>query len=81
MKKFAFLLLFVSSVSVFEANAQCAMCRRIAETNYDTQNEVAKNKEMKRGKSLNNGILYLLSIPYIIGSVGAFVWWRNKRRG
>lgn len=80
MRKILFLILLFSSVVVFESNAQCAMCRRIAQTNYEQQDQVAKQKEMKRGKSLNSGILYLLSIPYLIGGVGAFVWWKNRRK-
>jgi LPXTG-motif cell wall-anchored protein len=32
------------------------------------------------GKGLNIGILFMLSLPYlIIGSVG-FVWWRKNRK-
>ena len=80
MKKQLLLILLFSSFVIFESNAQCAMCRRIAQTNYEQQDQVAKQKEMKRGRSLNNGILYLLSIPYLIGGVGAFVWWRNRRK-
>lgn len=81
MKKLLLTFVFLFSLAAFEVNAQCAMCRRIAETNYEQQDKVAHEKEMKRGRSLNNGILYLLSIPYIIGGVGAFVWWRSRRRG
>ena len=80
MRKILLLILIFSSVAVFESNAQCAMCRRIAQTNYEQQDQIAKQKEMKRGKSLNSGILYLLSIPYLIGGVGAFVWWKNRKR-
>ena len=80
LKKFLILLLLSSTFAVFESNAQCAMCRRVAQTNYDQQDRVAKAKEMKRGKSLNNGILYLLSVPYLIGSVGVLVWWKNRKK-
>ena len=80
MKKLLVILFMFSSVLTFEANAQCAMCRRVAQTNYDQQDQVAKAKEMKRGRSLNNGILYLLSIPYLIGGVGVAVWWYNRRK-
>ena len=59
--------------AINSASAQCAMCKRIAETNMDdNQNNV--------GKSLNKGILYLLALPYIIGGIGVFAWYSNKRR-
>ncbi len=80
MRKVILLIFLFSSVVVYESNAQCAMCRRIAQTNYEQQDQEAKQKEMKRGKSLNSGILYLLSIPYLLGGVGAFVWWKNRKR-
>jgi hypothetical protein len=52
------------------------MCRRTAETSYQNENNIA----VKRGKSLNRGILYLLSVPYIVGAVGAFMWYKNRKR-
>jgi hypothetical protein len=63
---------------VNDANAQCSMCRRVAETNYDQQHEAVATT--KRGKSLNNGILYLLSIPYILGAAGVVFWYKNRNK-
>jgi len=31
------------------------------------------------GKGLNKGILYILSLPYLLVGTLGFVWWRNKR--
>lgn len=32
------------------------------------------------GRGLNNGILYMLAMPYlIIGTIG-FIWWKNRRK-
>jgi hypothetical protein len=77
MKKVAFLILFSLLLCNAETLiAQCAMCRRTAETSYNNENNVT----VKRGKSLNKGILYLLSVPYIIGAVGAFMWYKNRKR-
>lgn len=53
------------------AYGQCAMCRATVESNVVT----AKGA----GKGLNNGILYLMSIPYIIFSVIAFFWYKSSR--
>jgi len=79
MKKLAFIFLFSafifnSSISV----AQCAMCKRVAETNFKQGDK--NNPAIKRGKSLNNGILYLLSVPYLLGAVGAVVWYKNRKK-
>ena len=65
-------MLFSSTASF----SQCAMCKRVASTNYENE----KTTKNEPGKSLNKGILYLLSVPYLIGAVGAFVWYKNKRK-
>lgn len=52
---------------------QCAMCRRIAETNLD-------NNSNKVGKGLNKGILYMLCFPYLLGAAGGIIWYRNRKR-
>lgn len=48
------------------ANAQCAMCRAALETEGDP----AKNE------ALNDGIVYLMAIPYILVAVIGFVVYR-----
>jgi len=56
----------------FESMAQCAMCKGAAEANL----------KMGGGDpvGLNNGILYMLSIPYLlVGTIG-YWWWRNRRQ-
>ena len=51
--------------------AQCPMCKMAAESNM---REGGTN-----GKGLNAGILFILSLPYVIvGSIG-YAWWRNNR--
>lgn len=54
-----------------DVSAQCAMCSLNAEnsaTNGNTQ-----------GKGLNDGILFLLAIPYII-AIGIGILWYKKYR-
>ncbi|MBI4945802.1 MAG: hypothetical protein HY840_05305 [Bacteroidetes bacterium] len=55
------------------ASAQCAMCRANVESN------LKEKTGLQMALGLNAGILYLLSIPYVIGGVGYFVWKRNKK--
>jgi hypothetical protein len=79
MKKLLYILLLTFSLStlhVEQSTAQCAMCKRVAETSYQNEN----NPSIRRGKSLNKGILYLLSIPYLLGAVGTIVWYRNRKK-
>ena len=75
MKKIFLLLSVFILLAVSQTNAQCAMCKRTAETNIESQHK------QSAGKSLNSGILYLLSIPYLIGAVGAIAWYRNRKNG
>jgi len=69
-----FLFLFivlVICIPTSEVMAQCPMCRAAAETNLAQGGT--------EGKGLNKGILYMLSLPYLlIGTIG-FIWWRNKK--
>ena len=50
------------------------MCRRVAETNLESGE--------KKGRGLNTGILYLMSVPYLMGGVACYMWWKsNKKKG
>lgn len=52
--------------------AQCPMCRMSAESNLKNGGTAAKG--------LNNGILYIFVMPYLLIGIIAFSWWRNKKR-
>ena len=52
-----------------EASAQCAMCRAVLESNGDTS--VAEG--------INNGIVYLMAIPYILVGALIFLVYRKMR--
>jgi hypothetical protein len=76
MKKYLIGLFFAASLLVFfapDSTAQCAMCKRIAETDKES-------KTSDKGRSLNNGIIYLLSIPYVLGAAGALAWYKNRKK-
>ncbi len=57
----------------FDASAQCAMCGRVAESSRDAN-------ENKAGKGLNTGILYLLCIPYVLGGIGAYAYFKKNKK-
>lgn len=56
----------------FNANAQCAMCRASLESNGDT----------KQAEAVNDGIVYLMAIPYILVGLLGFIIYRmyTKRK-
>ena len=59
--------LFVNNVSTF---AQCAMCKTTAESDLKTGGSIATG--------LNTGILYLMTIPYIILILGGYFFFRKQ---
>lgn len=77
MKSRYFLLLLVAVAAVMLlpelASAQCAMCRASVESN-------AQNGNTQSAENLNNGILYLMSLPYIIFSVVGYFWYRSAQK-
>ncbi len=55
------LILFIS----ISAEAQCAMCRAVLES----------EESQSAAKGINNGIVYLMAIPYIlVFGIGYFVY-------
>jgi hypothetical protein len=74
MKKFIGLLFSFTLLSVTPVFSQCAMCKATVESNIENNKEVV-------GRGLNDGILYLMSIPYIVlGGIGFMVYknWKSK---
>ncbi|TXF88436.1 hypothetical protein FUA23_14975 [Neolewinella aurantiaca] len=66
------MILLVSGLGS-ELLAQCPMCRATAETNLANGGT--------EGKGLNNGILYMLGMPYILIGTIAILWWKNRKTG
>ena len=52
------------------AVAQCAMCKSSVESNLNEGGSI--------GRDLNTGILYLMTIPYIIISLGAYFFFKKQ---
>lgn len=52
-----------------DASAQCAMCKAVP-----TSNQAGGGKI---GVGLNSGIMYLLVIPYILLTVGAYMFFKK----
>lgn len=60
--------LFVIPTSSF---AQCAMCSLNADNSTQHGNT--------QGKGLNNGILFLLAMPFLIGGGVGILWYKKYR--
>ena len=74
MKKIIFycsLIMLCVIVTPTEVQAQCPMCRMSAESNLKGGGSA--------GKGLNAGILYMLSMPYVIVAGIGFAFWRYRK--
>mgnify|MGYP001248982803 FL=1 len=63
-------LLFIMLLSQ-QAKAQCAMCKAVVEANLESGGTI--------GAGLNDGILYLMAMPYISMLVVGLVWYNIKK--
>ncbi len=73
MKKCALIFLMIALAFVAtDVAAQCPMCK--------TSLEEARKSGSEVGSTLNNGILYLLALPYSIAMVFGFIYWRNRKK-
>ena len=71
MKKLLiFCLLFMANTQLILA--QCAMCRSSVESTFSDGRYI-------NGSGLNTGILYLLSLPYLVVLVVGFLWYRSSK--
>lgn len=69
-------LLFFLACSLlfqFSAAGQCAMCRASVENNVS-------NGDTSIGAGLNNGILYLVVMPYLMAGIIGFLWYRSSKK-
>ncbi len=62
-----FVLLVVSNTNSF---AQCAMCKASAESDLNNGGSI--------GKELNTGILYLMTLPYLIIMIGGYFFFKKQ---
>ena len=68
MKQKVFFIL-LSFLFFLQTNAQCAMCRAVLES----------EQGQSAAEGINNGIIYLMIIPYIlVAGVGYFVYKKIK---
>ena len=68
-KRTIIILVAVLIVVPFDADAQCAMCRAVLES----------ESSGKAAEGINNGIVYLMAIPYVLVA-GLFYFIYKKMR-
>ena len=65
------IFLILALISFLNTNAQCAMCRAVLQT----------EEGQSVAKGINNGIIYLMILPYIlVGGVGYFIYRKIKNK-
>lgn len=75
MRKLLFVSLILTLVILLintDADAQCAMCKAVVESNQKNGGGI--------GAGLNSGILYLMAIPYAMVFGGGLLWYRNLKK-
>jgi hypothetical protein len=72
--RYAFLILIFLLFSVSDVEAQCAMCRAVAENSIDEGG-------FGIAAGLNSGILFLMAIPYILLATLFIVFFRKQIGG
>lgn len=67
------IMVLMLCIRVSPVQAQCAMCKATVESNVNAEKTV--------GRGLNDGILYLMTIPYLV--LGGFAWmvYKNWKGG
>ena len=69
MRRIVFLIVLFVMLTA-DAQAQCAMCRAVLESE-ETQNAA---------RGVNNGIVYLMAIPYILMAGLGYAIYRSRRK-
>ena len=73
MKNKTILLITLAALFItLDVDGQCAMCKAVVETNLESGDT--------KGLGLNNGILYLMAIPYLAALVFTILYYiQNKK--
>ncbi|MBK8053512.1 MAG: hypothetical protein IPK35_09625 [Saprospiraceae bacterium] len=71
--KWMIFVLVVLVIALFNVDlvAQCPMCKLSAESNLRDGGT--------QGKGLNNGILYMFAMPYLIVGTLGYLWYKNRK--
>ncbi len=70
VKKVIYLSLVFFFLASIDAEAQCAMCRAVLESEEGQQT----------AKGINDGIIYLMAIPYVLVGIVGFAVFRLLKK-
>ena len=70
MNRLVFILLALLLLASVPAEAQCAMCRAVLESEEGNQ----------AAKGINNGIIYLMVFPYLLGGGIGYAIYRMRKK-
>lgn len=71
--KASIFFILIGLFSTSTSFAQCAMCRATLETN------VSNGSQEQLASTLNFGIMYLFSAPYLLVAIVGYVWYKQSR--
>lgn len=66
-------LILISLIFVVDADAQCAMCKAVLESNM-------QSGEDAMGKGINGGIIYIMFVPYIIIAIAGYFTYKHIKK-
>ncbi|WP_299255972.1 hypothetical protein [uncultured Aquimarina sp.] len=69
MEKKIYYISFLLLLFAIPASAQCAMCRAVLESEEGQQT----------ARGINNGIVYLMIVPYVLIGVVGYVMYKKKK--
>mgnify|MGYP001220878478 FL=1 len=73
MKNKKVILFLIGIISFIQSFSQCAMCKAAVEANLEAGGT--------KGAGLNDGILYLMAMPYIAVAIfGAFYFLQKRKK-
>ncbi|GAB2764936.1 hypothetical protein [Salinimicrobium soli] len=70
MKRKILILLILLLMLTFDAEAQCAMCRAVLES----------EASQSAAKGINDGIMYLMIFPYLLMAGVGYMIWRSRKK-
>lgn len=73
MKKFFIAIFFLTYGLLNELSAQCAMCKAVVESSAQNGSDMVEG--------VNNGILYMMGVPYLLMLVIGFAWYKKYGPG
>ena len=72
INKYLVITVLLLTLTTIDVNAQCAMCKSVVESNMENGDTI--------GSGLNDGILYLMAMPYISLALIALFWVRHNKK-